>query len=271
MKRFFFSLRASYLLFSLLALVFAAGNRLAGVDAYKTIFKDMTATHVGSCLAQILANPMILVWLTVFVSIGACLFINTACCTLSQVKSLGRSCKKSGKNQGRAVQMALIHIAALMVIGLHALDITMIQRTKPVKIYPGQTVTMGDYKIQITEISYVTDPSMITENKKGKRKKIFHIPEKDFSLKDNFVRVQLVKKNEPKKIGELRILSPLRLGSDFFFVDGFFIANGSSQIGAMIHHSTNPLAIVFFTVYSVLFGLLLLRYFTIRAGARTQL
>jgi len=262
-------LKASYFLFALLALAFAAGNRLAGVNAYKIIFKDMTATHVGLCLGAIAENPIILAWLIAFVLIGACLFVNTACCTTVQIRSLFRSLSGSGvhEKRPRAVQMALIHIAALMVIGLHALDITMIERHKPIKLFPGETVSMGGYDILVKDIFYVTDRSMITENENGRRKKIFHIPEKDFSLEDNFVRIQIKRDDAPPEIRELRILSPVRLGSSYFFLDGFFIPHESRQIGAMIHLSTNPLIFIFFTVYSVLFCLLLIRYVTIWSEA----
>ncbi len=262
MKRFFFSLRASYLLFALLALAFGAGNRLAGVDAHKTVFTEMTATHLSRCLMRIAEIPMMLAWLLIFALIGACLFFNTGCCTLSQVRSVRRAAL-SGKRQRRAVQMALIHIAALMVIGLHALDITMIERHQPVRLYPGHTSHMGGYDVRVKDIVYVTDRSVIMEDENKPTKKRFHIPENAFSLEENFARIQISKKNEPTMTRELRILSPVRLGAAYFFLDGFFITQDSRQIGVMIHQSTNPLAILFFTVYSILFGLFLLRYLTI--------
>ncbi len=160
--------------------------------------------------------------------------------------------------------MALIHIAALMVIALHALDITLIERHKPVRLYPGQTVRMGDCKVRVKQVSYVSKDSMITENKTGRKKKGLFALEKDFSQKDNFARIEIIKDMEKPAVRELRMLSPVRSGADFFFLDGFFIAQNSEEIGVKIHHSYNPLAVIFFAVYTVFFGLLLFQFFTIR-------
>ncbi len=266
MKRFFFSLRASYLLFAVLALVFGLGNRLASVTSYKAVFKDMTATHLGNCIGPIAHNPILLVWLFIFILVGGCLFINTGCCTTAQVRLLGRMRAGHSEKQGRAVQMAVIHIIALMVIALHALDITMIKRQKPVRLYPGQTVSMGAYTVRVDQVSYVTDRAMITEDRNTGKNKRFHIPEEKFSMENNFARIRVEKDNLTSGVRELRILCPVRLGADFFFLDGFFIAHGSTEVGVLIHHSYNPLAIVFFTVYTLLFGLLIFRYFSLRSA-----
>lgn len=263
MKRFFFSLRASYLFFALLAVVFGWGSRLADVKKYDAVFREMTATHLGRCMGDIVDHPIIAAWLIVFIIVGACLFINTGCCTISQVGVLGKLSRAGQGKRQKAVQMALIHIAALLVIALHVVDITMIKRHKPVRIYPGQTITMAGFKVKVVDISYVTDRAFITEGNKARKNKIFKIPEKSFSMENNFVRIQITKENRAPEVRELRILDPVRSGADFFFLDGFFIKAGSRQIGVAMHHSFNPLAVIFFGVYTILFGLLILRYFTI--------
>ena len=87
---------------------------------------------------------------------------------------------------------------------------------------------------------------------------------KIFPKKDNFARIEIIKNMKKPAVRELRMLSPVRIGADFFFLDGFFIAQGSEETGVKIHHSYNPLAVIFFAVYTVLFGLLLFQFFTIR-------
>ena len=260
MKAFFFSLRASYIFFGVLALLFGAGSRLAGVDVYKNIFKEMTATHVIHCWQAIAANPPVLLWLLAFILTGACLLVNTGCCAVSQAGALFRM---QGKRV-RAVQMALIHIAALAVVILHALDMTMVNRHHPVRLYAGQTARMGSYGVTVKEITYVADPSFISEDETGRKMKSVHLPAGGFSRADNFVRLEIKKEGQALETVELKMLSPARTGATYFFLDGFFIAHGSRQIGVMVHHSTNPLVVVFFTVYSVLLVLLGWRYLSLR-------
>ena len=264
MKRFFFSLRASYLFFGLLALVLGWGCRLADNNEYYSIFKEMTATHVWLCLEALCDHPAAIVWLVVLILLGAALFINTACCAFSQTGALAKLRNMEPENRHRTVLMALIHIAALLVIGLHAVDITIIKRQKPIRIYPDQTVQMGRYALRVSDISFVTDRAMITENAKGQKTKSFRIPAKSYSRDKNFARIEISTEKTPAETRELRILEPVRSGADYFFLDGFFIADGSQKIGVEIHHSFNPLAMIFFAVYIVLFGLMTLRYLAMR-------
>ena len=265
MKRFFFSLRASYLFFALLALMFGAGTRLAAVDEYNTLFRTITATHLICCLEEILRHPVLLIWLVVFLLIGAGLFINTACCTVSQVGLLTRLRQATPDKRRRAVQMALIHIAALVVVALHAVDMTLIQRHQPVRVYPGQTVALGSCEVSVLDISYVTDRDMITEDETGQKMKSVRIPARSFSVERNYARLRISKDGSTDELRELRMLAPVRVGMDFFFLDGFFIESGSDDIVVEIHHSFNPLAFIFFGIYIILFALLLVRYFSYRS------
>jgi hypothetical protein len=264
MKQFFYSLKAGYILFILLAVIFGMGNHLTGIPEYNSIFKDMTATHLMYCLKAILAKPVMVIWLLAFIFIGICLFINTWCCTTTQIRLFFQTRRLERSKLGRVGQMALIHIVALMVIALHALDITLIQRHKPVKFYSDQIAWMGDYQVRVKQISYVHLNSMITEDKTGSKRKGLHNLEKDFSTKQNFARIEIIKDQEKPAVRDLRMLSPIRIGATFFFLDEFFIARDSQRIGVKIHHSYNPLAFVFFAVYMVLFALLVFRFFTVR-------
>lgn len=270
MKSFFYSLKAGYLFFALLSLNFYTGSRLAGIKEYGTIFKNLTRTHLLHCLEAIAAQPVMVIWFLSFAVIGICLFINTWCCTTSQIKLLlhtRRQKKQSDQKQGKAMQMALIHVAALMVIALHALDITLVERHKPMRIYSGQTIQMGKYGVRVKQISFVSTRSLITEDKTGRKMKSVHIPGKKFSRQDNFVQIEITTSPGKKFIRELRMLDPVRIGATFFFLDNFFVAQGSDQVGIQVHHNYNPLAFVFFSVYIVLFCFLLFRFFTTRTEA----
>ena len=262
MKRFFFSLRASYLFFALLAMMFGAGNRLAAVDEYNILFRKITATHLIRCLEEIIRHPILLAWFAVFLLIGAGLFINTACCTVSQMGVLARLRQTGRDKSGKVMQMALIHIAALVVVGLHIIEAALIQRHQPVRIYPGETVILGGFEVTVLDISYVTDRGIITEDETGRKMKSSRIPARSFSVEKNYAQIQIVKNGSPTEVRELRMFAPVRVGMGFFFLDGFVIAHGSDDIGIEIHHGFNPLAFIFFGMYIVLFGLLLVRYFT---------
>ncbi|MCG8638105.1 MAG: hypothetical protein MI862_00125, partial [Desulfobacterales bacterium] len=175
---------------------------------------------------------------------------------LARLRQTGRDKRR------RIVQMALIHIAALVVVGLHIIEAALIQRHQPVRIYPGQTVTLGGCEVSILDISYVTDRSMITEDETGRKMKSSRIPARSFSVEKNYAQIQIFKNGSPTEVRELRMFAPIRVGMGFFFLDGFVIAHGIDDIGIEIHHSFNPLAFIFFGMYIVLFGLLLVRYFT---------
>ena len=256
-------MKAGYIFFALLALIFGLGNRLTCIAEYNSIFKNMTATHFLHCLEAIIAKPMMVIWFLFFAFIGICLFINTWCCTITQIKLFFRVRGQGSPKQGLAVQMALIHIAALLVIALHVLDITLIERHKPVKLYPGQIVRMGDYQVRVKHVSYMGLRSMITEGKTGRKRKGLFVLKKNFSQKDNFASIEIIKDLGKPDVRELRMLSPVRIGTNFFFLDGFFIAKGGEQTGIKIHHSYNPLVFIFFAVYTVFFNLLVFRFFTV--------
>lgn len=264
MKHFFFSLKAGYIFFFLLALVFGIGSQLAEQKQIKLIFKEMTVTHISHCLEQIAANPMIMVWLIVFMVISVCLFVNTFCCTTTQIKLFLKVRKKGEDKDSRTGQMALIHVVALVVIASHIMDIVLIQRYRPTRVFAGETMQADQHRIRVKAVSYVTNRAFITGDKtKGKTGRI-HIPAQAFSKKDNFAVIEIEKASGKRFSRELRILSPVRLGATFIFLNGFFTAHGDTRVGVEIHHSYNPLSFVFFTVYAVLFGLLLFRFYTTR-------
>ncbi len=272
MKSFFFSLKASYLFFALLALICGVGSGLTSVDDYYNIFREMNATHLRHCIGLITETFVLPTWLLIFFAVGACLFINTACCTYSQIKILGKLKGHEGEKRRRSIQMTLIHITALVVILLHAMDMTMIERHQPIKLYPGQSAVMGEFTVTVKDVSFVSDLSLIRENGKGRKKKSFAIPAKKFSKEKNLAHIQVTKTTRPVNKGadetvpatELKMMSPVRVGSNYFFLAGFFIAKDSDRIGVEIHHSINPLARIFFLVYGVLLGLLIIRYLTMR-------
>ncbi len=264
MKQFFSSLKAGYLFFALTALIFAAGNRLASIKEYNAVFKEMTATQITNCLDAIISKPLILIWLIFFILIGVCLFVNTWYCTQSQFKLMFQVRKHKKTAAGQSDIMVWIHIVALVAIACHALDITLIHRHQPVRIYAGETVQMGDHRIRVQKILYTADRSMITEDETTGNLKKTRIRGKNFSIKNNFAVVEIQKGQDSPLVKELRMLSPARIGSTFFFLDGFFIAQGETRIGVKIHHSNNPLALVFFAVYTILFILLGILFFTTR-------
>ena len=242
---------------------------MAGTDACRTVFRKMNATHLWYCMGDIAQNPALLVWMALFFAVGAALFVNTGFCTLSQFRLLGRRRARGQGKQKKSIQMTLIHTTALAVILLHAMDITLIRRHEPVRLYPGDTVQMGKYTVIVQKIAFVNDPAVIRDTAKGKKKKNFSIPAKNFSTEENLVTLQILTSDDPAPSGSqpmvrsLGMMAPVRVGIDYFFLSGFFLARGSEQIGVEIHHSTNPLAMVFFAVYAGLLFLLLLRYVTV--------
>lgn len=260
MKDFFFSIKASYYLFSLLAVLFGIGTLLAKFDDYHKIFKLMTSTDLIYSLKEIITNPVVFIWLLAFIFTGGCLLINTCCCVIQQIKSIFILRKISLSSN----QIALIHIVALAVIVLHVFDISLIKRHIPTRFYVGESIEMGSYKVKLDKIFYVADKSLITEDYKGTKIKATHLPANKFLRKDNYALIEIQKAGKESILKKIKMLSPARTGNTYFFLDGFFIANGDNKIGIQIHYSYNPLVFAFFTTYLTLLSLLLWRYMTFK-------
>lgn len=252
----FSSLTTAYILFALLAAVFAVGSQLAGVSEIKPIFKQMNTTDVWSCVSAIFSNTTLLIWLILLIVIAVCLFFNTLCCTSQLVQNGAKDSAPS-----RLKIMAFIHVVALFVIIFHALDVGLIQRHKAVQIMESESLILGKYRLHVDKVFYETDRTYITESEGGKRTPSFKIPRKQFSIEGNRAEISLYRDDELVKTSEIRLFSPIRVGGTFFILDGFFIPHNKKNIGISIHYMYNPLVYPFFTIYTILFSALLLQWF----------
>ncbi len=250
------SLTTAFVLFMLLAAIFGYGSHLAAVKAVKPIFKKMTATHIWNALDAICQHQAVLCWLLVLAAVAIALFVNTLCCTWQQYDHYQKSSRAAATNK-RLRRMVFIHVAALTVIVFHGLDVLMVERHLPRKIAVGSTGELNGYTIKVEAIHYITDKTYIRENEQGRRRPSFKIPSKKFSIKGNKARIGFYKNDRLVETSDIRMFSPVRLGSTFFFLDGFYIPHNSEQIGISIHSSDNPLVLPFFMVYACLFTILL--------------
>lgn len=261
----FYSITTAFFLFVALAVVFGLGSHLAGLEHINPIFKKMTAIHVWSCVDSILDNWVLLLWLSILIIVAIALFINTLCCTSQLLKSCFSNRPSSIKyKQYRMRMMTVIHVIALAVIVCHALDITLVQRHKPVKIIESEKATFGNYEIRIINIAYQTDRKFIQMDENGKQMPSFKIPRKQFSIEGNSAQIAVYHEGKLLKEGEIRLFDPFRVGSSFFILDGFYLPYNSDKIGVSIHHTYNPLALPFFAIYTLLFSALLYQYFSNR-------
>lgn len=256
----FYSITTAYILFALLAVIFAVGSHLAGTAAIEPIFSQMNATHIWTCLGSIIANTTLLIWLLALVVIAGALFVNTLCCTSRLVKQSWFNGSKS-KAPFRLQTMAFIHVIALLVIIFHALDVGLIQRNNPVNIMESESQILGKYRLQVNKISYVTDRKIITESETGKRTPSFKIPKELFSITDNKAVISLYLGEKLVTKSDIRLFDPLSVGGSFFILDGFFIPYNSDKIGLSIHYMYNPLVYPFFAIYIILFSALLFQWF----------
>lgn len=255
----FYSITTAYILFTLLAAVFAVGSHLAGVAEIKRLFQLMNTTDIWSCFDAIVGNITLLSWLILLIVIAACLFVNTVCCTTQLVqKGFFNGVKK------RAPQlktMAFIHVVALFVIIFHVVDVGLIRRHKPIQIMESESRLLGKYNLKVDTIFYETDRQYITESDKGKRPPSFKIPRKQFSIEGNRAEISLYQDDTVVKTSEIRLFSPVRVGGTFYILDGFFIPYDNTNIGISIHYMYNPLVYPFFAIYTILFSTLLLQWF----------
>ncbi len=251
-----YSLSTTFFLFMALACIFGIGSHLAGVESIGPVFKKMTSIHVWSCLESIVTNKVLFLWLLILVLIAIFLFFNTLFCTSQQLRHCFPNGLK-GIKLSRIHTMAVIHVIALAVIACHALDITLVQRHKPVKILESEKAVLGSYQVEIKQITYQTDRKYIEEDESGKQKSSFKIPRKQFSIVGNRAHIAIYHDGNLLKNQEIGLFDPVRIKSTFFILDGFFMPYGSDDIGVSLHHSYNPLALPFFTIYTLLFSTLL--------------
>ena len=255
-KSILFSTTTAFVVFAVLAAVFGIGSYLAGVAEIKPIFNKMTSRHVWSCIDGIFANRSLLLWLFVLVSAAIVLLINTLCCTSRQLKQFFLSNTVKVK-QFRLHSMAFIHVLALAVLIFHGLDITLVERHKPVEILQSESAVLGSYTVKVDSISYQTDRGFIRESDSGKRTPSFKIPRKQFSIDGNRAKVSLYQNGELVKEAEIGLFDPFRVGNTFFILDGFYIPYGSDDLGVTLLYSYNPLVVPFFALYAILFSALL--------------
>lgn len=255
MKGPLFSLTTAFALLTILAALFAIGNSIEGISGVKSLFREMNSTHIWNCMGDISRIPILLAWLISLVVVALGLFLNTFCCTIKQI-SLCSSQRRTTASKNGLATMALVHVLAVGVIIFHGLDVTLIQRHKPVKILETQSRELGNFILTVQSISYTTDRRFIRENEKGRTMPSFKIPRTAFSPDDN--RATITISTAGKQLTtEIGLFEPVRLGSTFFILDGFFMPHDSDEIGISIHHSHNPLVIPFFTIYAALFLALL--------------
>jgi len=250
-----FSLTTAFVLFTILAALFAAGSTIDRIPEVKSLFREMNSTHIWNAVQDIARTPVLLGWLAALVVVAAGLFVNTFCCTIKQISRHFNQRKTTTPLKGLTT-MAFIHVLALGVIIFHSLDVSLIKRHKPVKILENQSVELSSYRVTVQSISYATDRKFIRENERGHTMPSFKIPRTEFSTEENraIITISTGKRQVTKEIG---LFEPVRIGTTFFILDGFFIPHGKNEIGISIHHSNNPLAIPFFALYTLLFSTLL--------------
>ncbi len=251
----FTSLTTAFVLFLFLSAVFGYGSYIAASKDVKVIFKKMTATHIWNAFDAIWQHQLVLCWLLVLAMVAVALFGNTLCCTWRQLCQYRRS-NRTVRASKRLRRMMLIHIVALTVIVFHGLDVVMVERHLPQKIGIGESRDISGYTVKVEAIEYVTDTKYIRENEQGKRRPSFKIPYGKFSIEGNKAQLALYHQGQLVQRSDIRIFSPVRIGSTFFFLDGFYLPHDSEQIGISIHGSNNPLVLLFFLVYACLFALL---------------
>ncbi len=267
MKSFFFSLKTSFTLFVLLAVVFGVGSSLAQLSDAKAVFKHMTATHLFHCLEVMGEVPLVASWVLLLILVSIALFINVVCCTSSQLRSLFKFRHK----RLRMGFMAAIHLVAILVLILHGLDVLLVNRHEPIKLHAGEAATMGEYQVRVLEVTYSASPLWVTEDQAGKKINPMRFSRDDFSKGDNRARIEISAPGLSPQVREIALLSPVRMGATFFFLETFFIAHGDSRVGVEIHYSYNPLAPIFFGTYMVLFLLMMVQFFiTMREKEETH-
>ena len=256
-----FSLRTAYVLLVFLAVVFGVGNVLSGMTAASAVFKEMNETHFFGLWNSYTAHPLVLVWLCLLVFLGVFLFLNTLCCTFTQVVRYREKKLKNSLGDKRNRGMMIIHLITIVVIAFHAIDLALIARTKPQQILVGESAQLGPYTITAKSLDYVTDRTAISQTRKGQKIRSTQISSDEFSISGNRVELSISRAGVVVRQGFLTMLHPLRYGGTFFILDGFIVPYGSESgaVAALVHHTYNPLVIPFFMVYALLLFFLVLQ------------
>ncbi|PIE56381.1 MAG: hypothetical protein CSA34_04695 [Desulfobulbus propionicus] len=265
----FTSLTTAFVLFLLLAVIFGYGSHIAALAEVRPVFRKMTSTHIWAALGAIRQQQMLLYWLLALVAVAVALFANTLCCTWKQFRNYKKSSRVTRGNKN-AQRMMFIHVAALLVIVFHGLDVAMVQRHLPQKIAVGDSGEFNGYTIKVEAVEYITDKKYIREDEQGRRRSSFKIPYGEFSIKENKARLGLYREGRLVQTADIKMFSPVRLGSTFFFLDGFYLPRDSEKIGITIHSSYNPLVLPFFLLYACLLSILLWHALGNRFSSQSQ-
>ncbi len=150
---------------------------------------------------------------------------------------------------------------------LHGLEMLLGQKYPEQQLTAGQAAILdSDWRLEVHEISFVNDPELLKLKKQEARQTISR---DHFDMQANFVKVSLVRNQQPVRTENIRMLAPMSHDSMHVILRGF--EYGAGRITARLRVVHSFLHTSFSIAYCMLIISMLIWFLlTCRPASRTQ-
>lgn len=247
------SLSFSFGLMAVLALWLGLGILLTRHPVGDSIIKSMNDELILSWLGgSAVAHPLISGWLIVLMGLSGLLFINLACCCLTQP-----ALKIRLSNGPRPILLLGLHVLIGLVMIGHGAHMVVGFKSADIRLAPGQGAELPDGTTIILTAANCTYASVLQSKDRHERRKA--LTRERVKLNDNYADFSLHKNGQTINSGRAFLLKPFRQGSFRVTLNRFFLRTKWAQqfkdkapVGAVITVVENPLHEVFFGVYAIM-------------------
>jgi len=186
---------------------------------------------------------LVLCWLFVLLVLAAILGINLAACIYCRLTRA-----PNGRNTLRLWVFTAIHLLFGLVMILHGLEMALGQKYPPQQLKAGQTAVLDSgWSIAVHEVNFVNDPKLL--ELKGQEAR-HTISRERFDMQANFVKVSLVRNQQPVQTEAIRMLAPMSHGGMHVVLRGF--GYGPEGVTATIRAVRSFLHTPFIVAYALL-------------------
>ncbi|MCT8986632.1 hypothetical protein [Shewanella phaeophyticola] len=251
-----FSIRLAFVLLIVVSLWFAAGMAVSEHEASRQVFKLLNDLPMSQWLAPLSTAPVVAVWLIGLVGLMVLLGVNTALCSW---RDLWPTWRRKRWHSPR-IMMLPIHVLTLLVFLFHGIDLVFIHGHDSAVLHQGQSFSSGQYQIQLTNVDYQNDISLIKEDGTGKSPagRITRRNVEQFDPRKNKAHF-IVDDGHKKVTGDAEFMRQFRVDDLYLTVTDFSVPYQKDNLGVHVKVVAvhNPLVNYFFACY----GLLLLSLF----------
>ncbi|MBA3012797.1 MAG: hypothetical protein KKF12_12770 [Proteobacteria bacterium] len=231
--------------YTLVVLIWLMGAGVFFSTAHGEIFLHMNEVHICDwIMATWEKAPLPVVWFLSLCLGAAILFMNALCCSMGRQWSLA---KKSGLFKNWL--FFFLHCLFIVVLACHGLILALGEKQSRVHLFPGQDHSFGPYEIQLTDVVFTDDLTILKTPKKRQRALMTR---KNIHIHENHALLTLVKNDHTLARQKIRMLSPLRYKSVQVTLVEFVIQGADDRLGVVLNLTDNFLNRFFFLAYAIM-------------------